>query len=64
MNQKVPHCDKIELDIGTRKNPALSHVTREQRDDLFVYQTKKRPKVLLVPKLMVHKSQINKKSIN
>ena len=56
MNQKVPYCDKIELDIDTRKNPALLHVTRGQRDD---YHTKEDRKYY-----QYHKSQINKKSIN
>ena len=49
----------IPLRNPASKNPALLHVTRGQRDDLFVYHTKEDRKYY-----QYHKSQINKKPIN
>jgi hypothetical protein len=59
MNNKVIYLDKISSDIGSRKNPALIHVTRGQKDNSFVYHTKEDRKYF-----QYHTSQINKKSID
>ena len=53
------YLDKISSVIGTRKNPALKHETRVQRDNSFVYHTKEDRKYF-----RYHKSQINKKLID
>ena len=55
----VIYCDRLDLNIGTRINPALYHITRGQRDDSFVYHTKEDRKYY-----QYHKLNINKKSIN
>ena len=55
----VIYCDRLDLNIGTRINPALYHITRGQRDDSFVYHTEEDRKYY-----QYHKLNINKKSIN